>query len=141
MKTFNAKVEKIEREWFLIDAKNKILGRLATQVATILKGKHKVDYTPNIDTGDYIIIINAENISVTGNKKEKVYYHHTGFIGGLKSTSFSQLIEKNPVKIIKQAVKGMLPKNSLGRKMCKKLKIYPKDNHPHNCQKPQILDI
>jgi large subunit ribosomal protein L13 len=141
MKTFNAKVETIKKEWFLIDAKNKILGRLATQVATILKGKHRPEYTPNVDTGDYIIIINAENISVTGNKKEKIYHHHTGFIGGLKSITFSQLIEKNPTRVIKNAVKGMLPKNSLGRKMYKKLKIYPQENHPHSCQKPQILNI
>jgi large subunit ribosomal protein L13 len=141
MRTFNAKIQDIKKQWFLINAENKILGRLATQVAKILKGKHKTEYSPNMDTGDYIIIINAENISIKSNKRKKIYHHHTGYIGGLKSTNFTELLKKNPKNIIERAVKGMLPKNPLGREMYKKLKIYSKDKHPHICQKPQTLNI
>lgn len=142
MKTFSAKPHEVKRDWFIIDASDKVLGRLATEVARRLRGKHKAEYTPHVDTGDYIVIINAEKISVTGRKfKEKMYYHHSGFPGGIKSISFDKLQEKNPVRIIERAVKGMLPKNPLGRDMYRKLKIYAGAEHPHAAQQPQQLEI
>lgn len=141
MKTFSANNE-IKRFWYCIDAKNKILGRLATKVACYLTGKHKEIYTPHIDTGDYIIILNASKIKVTGNKNiKKKYYHHTGYIGGIKSILFKDMLIKNPKKIIKLAVKGMLPKGSLGRIMLNKLKIYINDIHINFAQKPKFLKI
>jgi large subunit ribosomal protein L13 len=140
MKTFSASNSQIKREWLVVDANKKTLGRLATEVATRLRGKHKPEYTPNIDTGDHIIVINASKVTVTGNKRrDKVYYHHTGYIGGIKSTSFDKLINSHPERVIEKAVKGMLPRNSLGRAMYKKLRVYPGDSHPHIAQQPKLL--
>ena len=142
MKTFSAKPNEIRKEWLLIDANGKTLGRLATEIARRLRGKHKAEYTPHVDVGDYVVVINAGKVIVTGNKqKDKVYYHHTGFIGGIKSVSFDKLIASHPERAIEKAVKGMLPKNSLGRTMYKKLKVYADEKHPHTAQQPQILDI
>lgn len=141
MKTFVPKINKLKK-WYIVDATKKTLGRLATEIAKILKGKHKLEYIDHIDNGDYIIVLNAEKINVTGKKyKNKIYYHHSGYIGGIKKSSFAELINKKPEKIIKLAVKGMLPKNSLGRLMQKKLKIYKGNKHNHNAQKPKILNI
>jgi len=142
MKTFSAKAEAVQREWFVVDAEGKTLGRLATEIATRLRGKHKPEYTPHVDTGDYIVVINAAKVAVTGNKaSDKMYHHHTGYIGGLKSISFEKLIEKAPERTIQSAVKGMLPKGPLGRVMFKKLKVYPGAEHPHAAQQPKQLDI
>jgi len=142
MKTFSAKAESVQREWFIVDAKDKTLGRLATEIATRLRGKHKPEYTPHVDTGDYIIVVNAAEVAVTGNKaKDKMYHAHTGYPGGLKSISFEKLIEKAPERTIQSAVKGMLPKGPLGRAMFKKLKVYPGAEHPHAAQQPKQLDI
>jgi large subunit ribosomal protein L13 len=142
MKTFSAKKEQIQREWLLIDADRKTLGRLASEIARRLRGKHKPEYTPHVDTGDYVIVINAEKVSVTGNKKtDKIYYHHTGYIGGIKSISFNKLITSHPERAIKKAVKGMLPKNPLGCIIYKKLKVYAGEYHPHTAQQPQVLKI
>lgn len=142
MKTFSAKAHEVKRDWCLIDGENKVLGRLATEIARRLRGKHKAEYTPHVDTGDYVIITNAEKVVVTGSKfKDKTYYHHTGFPGGIKSITFDKLQEKNPARIIEIAVKGMLPKNSLGREMYRKLKIYTGAEHPHAAQQPIKLEI
>ena len=142
MKTFTAKPSDIKRNWFLIDATDKTLGRLSTEVAMILRGKNKPEYTPHMDTGDYVVIINAEKVAVTGNKrKNKIYHHHTGYIGGIKSVSFEKLIETFPERAIEKAVKGMLPRSPLGRAMFKKLKVYAGDNHPHKAQQPQVHNI
>ncbi|KEI35493.1 50S ribosomal protein L13 [Allofrancisella frigidaquae] len=142
MKTFTAKPSDIKRDWLLIDATDKTLGRLATEVAMILRGKNKPEYTPHMDTGDYVIIINAEKVAVTGNKrKTKIYHHHTGYIGGIKSISFEKLIATHPERAIEKAVKGMLPRSPLGRTMFKKLKVYAGENHPHTAQQPQALNI
>jgi len=142
MKTFSAKAHEVKRDWFIIDASGKILGRLATEIASRLRGKHKAEYTPHVDTGDYIIVTNAEKVAVTGRKfKEKNYYSHSGFPGGIKSISFDKLQKKDPARIIERAVKGMLPKNPLGREMYRKLKIYVGSEHPHEAQQPQPLDI
>ena len=142
MKTFSAKAEAVQREWFIVDAKGKTLGRMATEIATRLRGKHKPEYTPHVDTGDFIIVVNAAEVNVTGNKaKDKMYHRHTGYIGGLKSISFEKLIEKAPERTIETAVKGMLPKGPLGRAMFKKLKVYPGAEHPHAAQQPKQLDI
>ncbi|WP_028388361.1 50S ribosomal protein L13 [Legionella fairfieldensis] len=142
MKTFSAKTHEVKRDWFVIDASDKILGRLATEIARRLRGKHKAEYTPHVDTGDYIIVTNAEKVTVTGRKfKEKMYYRHSGFPGGIKSISFDKLQEKNPVRIIELAVKGMLPKNPLGREMYRKLKVYAGNEHPHTAQQPKQLEI
>jgi large subunit ribosomal protein L13 len=142
MKTFSAKAEAVQREWFIVDAKGKTLGRMATEIATRLRGKHKPEYTPHVDTGDFIIVVNAAEVNVTGNKaKDKMYHRHTGYIGGLKSISFEKLIEKAPERTIETAVKGMLPKGPLGRAMFKKLKVYPGAEHPHTAQQPKQLDI
>jgi large subunit ribosomal protein L13 len=142
MKTFSAKAEAVQREWFIVDAKGKTLGRMATEIATRLRGKHKPEYTPHVDTGDFIIVVNAAEVNVTGNKaKDKMYHRHTGYIGGLKSISFEKLIDKAPERTIETAVKGMLPKGPLGRAMFKKLKVYPGAEHPHTAQQPKQLDI
>ncbi|WP_022940140.1 50S ribosomal protein L13 [Psychromonas hadalis] len=142
MKTFVAKPADVKREWFVVDAEGKTLGRLATEIALRLRGKHKVEYTPHVDTGDYIIVINAEKITVTGNKaKGKIYYHHTGFIGGIKAINFEDLIQRAPERVIEKAVKGMLPKGPLGRAMYRKLKVYAGTEHQHSAQQPQVLDI
>lgn len=142
MKTFSAKTHEVKRDWYVIDASNKVLGRLATEVARRLRGKHKAEYTPHVDTGDYIVVTNAEKIVVTGRKfKEKTYYHHSGFPGGIKSITFDKLQKKNPVRIIELAVKGMLPKNPLGRQMYRKLKVYSGEAHPHVAQQPKQLEI
>lgn len=142
MKTYMAKAENVEQKWFVVDAEGKVLGRLAAEVAKILRGKHKAEYTPHTDVGDYVIIINAEKVVVTGSKYDnKIYRHHSGFISGLKEIPFKHLIEKNPRKVLELAVKGMLPKNSLGRSMFKKLKVYAGNEHPHQAQTPQPLEI
>ncbi len=142
MKTFVAKPAEVKRDWYVVDAEGKTLGRLATEIALRLRGKHKAEYTPHVDTGDYIVVINAEKITVTGNKaKGKIYYHHTGFIGGIKSISFEDLIVRAPERVIEKAVKGMLPKGPLGRAMFRKLKVYAGSEHQHSAQQPQVLDI
>jgi large subunit ribosomal protein L13 len=142
MKTFSAKSESVKRDWYVIDATDKVLGRLSTEIARRLRGKHKPEYTPHVDTGDYIIVINAEKIRVTGNKEnDKMYHHHTGYIGSLKSTNLSKLRQDHPERIIQYSVKGMMPKNALGRAMFKKLKVYAGDAHSHSAQQPQLLEI
>lgn len=142
MKTFSAKAEDVTHDWFVVDASDKTLGRLASEIAHRLRGKHKAEYTPHVDTGDYIVVINAEKIHVTGAKAtDKMYHHHTGFIGGLKSISFEKLIAKAPERVLQTAVKGMLPRNPLGRAMFKKLKVYAGNEHPHTAQQPQALNI
>ncbi len=142
MKTYSAKPKDINREWFVVDAAGIPLGRLATQVATILRGKHKPMYTPSMDVGDHIIVINAEKIVLTGRKAQtKMYYRHSGYPGGLKETTFDKLIVKHPTRAIELAVKGMLPHNSLGRQMFRKLKVYAGTDHPHTAQQPKVLDL
>jgi large subunit ribosomal protein L13 len=142
MKTFSAKAEDVARDWFVVDAADKTLGRLASEIAHRLRGKHKAEYTPHVDTGDYIVVINAEKVRVTGKKTtDKLYQHHTGYIGGLKTISFEKLIDKAPERVLQGAVKGMLPRNPLGRAMFKKLKVYAGDEHPHAAQQPQALNI
>ena len=135
MKTYSPKAKDIEREWWVIDAKDKTLGRIATQVANLIMGKHKPIYAPHIDTGDYVVVINAAKVKVTGKKAEqKVYYRHSGYPGGLKSQRFEELFAKAPVRVMELAVRGMLPHNRLGRAMFKKLKVYPGNEHPHQAQ-------
>jgi large subunit ribosomal protein L13 len=142
MKTFSAKDHEVKRDWYVVDADGKVLGRMATEIARRLRGKHKAEYTPHVDTGDYIVVTNAEKVIVTGKKfKDKMYYHHTGFPGGIKSISFDKLQAKNPIRIIELAVKGMLPKNPLGRAMYRKLKVYAGNEHPHTAQQPRQLEI
>ncbi len=142
MKTFSATPADIKRDWFVVDASGKTLGRLATEIARRLRGKHKAEYTPHMDTGDYIVVINAKDVQVSGNKRtDKIYYHHTGFPGGIKSISFEKLIAKKPEQVIEKAVKGMLPKGPLGRDMFRKLKVYPGAQHQHSAQQPQVLEI
>ena len=142
MKTFSAKPETVKRDWYVIDAEGQTLGRLATEVARRLRGKHKPEYTPHVDTGDYIVVINAEKVSVTGKKNtDKVYYSHTGYPGGLKEITFDKLIERAPERVLETAVKGMLPKGPLGRDMYRKLKVYAGTEHPHAAQQPQELKI
>lgn len=141
-KTYTAKPADIQRAWYVVDANGKILGRLASEVAKRLRGKHKPIYTPHIDTGDYIIIINAKNIKVTGNKaKQKTYHHHTGFPGGLKSITFDKLLQKKPVAVVEKAIKNMLPRGPLGRDMYRKLKVYPGAEHKHAAQQPKTLTL
>ena len=140
--TVSAKPAEVERDWFLVDATDKTLGRLASEIAKRLKGKHKPIYTPHVDTGDCIVVINAEKVRVTGNKEtDKMYHHHTGYIGSLKSVNLAKMREEHPDRIIKHSVKGMLPKNSLGRAMFKKLKVYAGGSHEHAAQQPQPLEI
>ena len=142
MTTMSAKPAEVRREWYLIDAENKTLGRLATEIAHRLRGKHKTSYTPHVDTGDYIVVINAEKVRVTGNKmKGKIYHHHTGYIGNLKSITLEKLLEKAPERVLESAVKGMMPRNSLGRTMYKKLKVYAGPKHEHQSQQPKILEL
>jgi len=142
MKTYSAKPETVERDWYIVDAENKTLGRLSTEIARRLRGKHKPEYTPHVDTGDYIVVINAEKVYVSGNKRtDKMYHHHTGYVGNLKSVSFDKLIDKAPERVIEAAVKGMLPKNPLGRAMYKKMKVYAGSEHPHTAQQPKTLEI
>jgi len=142
MKTFSAKPAEVKRDWYLVDATDKTLGRLSTEIARRLRGKHKPEYTPHVDTGDYIVVINAEKLKVTGNKaKDKIYHHHTGYIGNLKSISFEKLQQKAPGRVLEKAVKGMLPRNPLGRAMFRKLKVYAGNDHQHASQQPQPLDI
>lgn len=140
--TVSAKPHEVKRQWFVIDADGKTLGHVATEAAKRLRGKHKPIYTPHVDTGDYIVVINAAKVRVTGNKaKDKMYYRHTGYIGNLKSISFEKLLEKTPERVIEIAVKGMLPKNPLGREMYRKLRVFAGDKHTHNAQQPQLLEI
>jgi large subunit ribosomal protein L13 len=140
--TLSAKPAEVRRDWFVVDADGKTLGRMATEIARRLRGKHKTIYTPHVDTGDYIVVINADKIRVTGNKlKDKMYYHHTGYIGGIKSISLGKQLDKAPERVIQSAVKGMLPKNPLGRSMFGKLKVYAGAEHPHTAQQPKVLEI
>ncbi len=142
MSTYVAKGSDIERAWYVVDAADKTLGRLTTEIAMILMGKKKPTYTPFLDTGDFVIVVNAEKVKVTGNKaQDKIYAYHTGYPGGLKETNFNTMIQKRPERVIELAVKGMLPKNSLGRQMIKKLKVYAGSEHPHEAQQPVVLDI
>jgi large subunit ribosomal protein L13 len=140
--TISANAQTVKRDWFIVDATNKTLGRLATELALRLRGKHKPVYTPHADTGDYLVVINAEKIAVTGNKlNDKTYHHVTGYIGNIKSIALKDLLAKHPERVIETAVKGMLPKNPLGRAMYRKLKVYAGAEHPHTAQQPQVLDI
>ncbi len=142
MKTFSAKPAEVKRDWYVIDAEGKALGRLATEVARRLRGKHKPEYTPHVDTGDYIVVINAGKVAVSGNKaKDKMYYKHTGYIGNLKSFSFEKMQERAPGRVVEMAVKGMLPRGPLGRAMYRKLKVYAGAEHNHHAQQPQVLEI
>ncbi len=142
MKTFSAKPAEVKRDWFVVDAEDKALGRLATEVARRLRGKHKPEYTPHVDTGDYIVVINADKVAVSGNKTtDKMYYRHTGYIGNLKSFNFEQMQERSPGRVVELAVKGMLPKGPLGRAMYRKLKVYAGAEHNHHAQQPQVLEI
>ena len=141
MKTYSAKPLEVERKWYILNAEDEVLGRLAGRIANILRGKNKPQYTPNVDTGDFVIVINADKVRVTGKKEtDKIYYHHTGYPGGLKSASFKELMEKNPVLAIEKAVKGMLPHNTLGSEQFTKLKVYAGAEHPHSAQKPILLE-
>lgn len=142
MRTYNAKNETATHNWYLVDASGKTLGRLATEIARRLRGKHKPEYTPHVDTGDYIVVVNAKQVKVTGKKtKDKLYHSHSGYPGGIKEISFEKLLAKKPERIIEIAVKGMLPKNPLGRAMYRKLKVYAGTEHPHTAQQPQQLNI
>jgi len=142
MTTYNAKKEEIQRDWFLVDAEGQVLGRLATEIAARLRGKHKPIYTPHVDTGDFIIVVNAGKVVLTGNKlKDKIYYHHTGYPGGIKSVSAGKLLQEKPEEVLRKAVRGMLPKNTLGRAMLKKLKIYAGGEHDHAAQCPKVISF
>ena len=142
MKTVSAKKETVTRKWYVVDAAGKTLGRLCTEIANRLRGKHKPEFTPHVDTGDYVVVVNAEKIVVTGKKAtDKLYQHHTGYPGGIKSISFDKLLVKSPEMIIEKAVKGMMPKNKLSRAMLSKLKVYAGNDHPHSAQQPILLEI
>ena len=142
MKTYTAKPEDIKREWFLLDAEGKTLGRLASKIAEVLRGKHKPMYTPHLDCGDYVIVINADKVRVTGRKlDQKIYYRHSGYPGGLTSINLRDQLQKHPERVLMAAVNGMLPKNRLGRKMLSKLKVYVGDSHPHQAQQPKLLEL
>ena len=142
MKTLSAKPAEVQHDWYVVDASGKTLGRLATEIARRLRGKHKTSYTPHVDTGDYIVVINAEQVQVTGKKSlDKKYYRHTGFPGGIRETNFEKLVAHKPEEIFQRAVKGMLPKGPLGYAMIKKMKVYAGAEHPHTAQQPQVLDI
>ena len=142
MKTVSARKETVTRQWYVVDAAGKTLGRLCTEIANRLRGKHKPEFTPHVDTGDYIVVVNAEKIMVTGKKTtDKLYQHHTGYPGGIKSISFDKLLVKSPEMIIEKAVKGMMPKNKLSRAMLSKLKVYAGNDHPHSAQQPTLLEI
>lgn len=142
MTTISANPATVKKAWYLIDAEGKTLGRLATAIASRLRGKHKPEYTPHVDTGDYIVVINADKVKVTGKKTtDKTYYSHTGFPGGIKSITFDKLLDKNPTRVIELAVKGMMPRNPLGRAMRSKLKVYAGAEHPHAAQQPETIDV
>ena len=142
MKTFIAKNETVQRDWYVVDAEGKTLGRLAVELARRLRGKHKPVYTPHVDTGDYLVVVNAEKITVTGKKlQDKMYHRFTGYVGNLKTESLAQALERHPERVLEIAVKGMLPKNTLGRAMYRKLKVYAGPNHPHTAQQPQALEL
>jgi len=142
MKTFSAKPHEVERGWFIVDASGKVLGRLATELARRLRGKHKPEFTPHVDTGDYIVVINADKLRVTGNKtQDKLYHRHSGYPGGLYTTNFSKLQAKRPTRVLEMAVKGMLPKGPLGYAMLRKMKVYAGSAHPHAAQQPKSLEI
>jgi large subunit ribosomal protein L13 len=142
MKTYTAKADEVERSWYVVDAQNKVLGRLAVQIATRLRGKHKPQYTPHVDTGDFIVVVNAAKLRVTGRKAErKIYYRHTGFPGGIRETNFAKLQATRPERVLQKAVKGMLPKGPLGYAMLRKLKVYAGGTHPHTAQQPKSLEI
>ncbi len=142
MKSYMQKNETVDRKWYVIDAKDVVLGRLSTKVATILRGKHKATYTPHIDCGDYVIIINAEKVKLTGNKLDKkLYYNHSGYQGGLRTRTAKEMIERYPVEMIERSIKGMLPNGRLGRAMYKKLFVYEGEAHPHMAQKPEVLEV
>jgi large subunit ribosomal protein L13 len=142
MKTHSTKPSEVERQWYVVDAEGQILGRLASEIAKILKGKHKPLYAPNLDTGDYVIVINAEKVQVTGNKMDqKMYYRHSGYPGGLTGVTLREQMSKHPTRVIRSAVRGMLPHNRLGRAMLGKLKVYAGETHPHTAQKPQALEL
>jgi large subunit ribosomal protein L13 len=142
MKTYQAKKEELEQKWYLVNAEGKVLGRLATELANILRGKNKPTYTPHLDTGDFVVVVNAGKLILTGKKmKDKIYYHHTGYPGGIKAIAAEKLLAKKPTEMIRMAVKGMLPKTSLGRQMFRKLKVYAGPNHPHEAQRPITINI
>ena len=142
MKTYHTPVQEIERNWFVVDAENKVLGRLASEIAIRLRGKHKPNFSSHMDVGDFIVVVNAEKVKLTGKKlDDKIYYRHSGWIGGLKERSAKEMLEKKPTELLKSAVKGMLTKNSLGRKQLKKLKIYTGGEHPHAAQQPEMLEV
>lgn len=142
MKTCHTPVKEIERNWFVVDAENKVLGRLASEIATRLRGKHKPNFSPHMDVGDFIVVVNAEKVKLTGNKlDDKIYYRHSGYMGGLSEMTAKEVLEKKPTELLRRAVKGMLSKNSLGRKQLKKLKVYTGGDHPHAAQKPEMLEI
>ncbi|MCG8370712.1 MAG: 50S ribosomal protein L13 [Proteobacteria bacterium] len=142
MKTFSAKPAEVRRDWYVVDATDKTLGRLSTEIARRLRGKHKPEYTPHVDTGDYIVVVNAEKIRVTGNKRrDKMYHHHTGYIGNLKSVSLGKLLDTQPERALEHAVKGMLPRGSLGRRMLSKLRVFVGPEHKHTAQQPIPLDV
>ena len=142
MNTFMANPDTIERKWYLVDANGKTLGRLATEVASVLRGKNKPQFTPHVDTGDYVIVINAEKVTVTGKKlQDKLYRRHSGYVGGLKTLNLKEMLEKKPTEVIEHAVRGMLPKGTLGNQMYKKLHVYAGPEHPHTAQQPEVLEI
>lgn len=142
MKTYHTPIMEIERKWFVVDAENKVLGRLASEIATRLRGKHKPNFSPHMDVGDFIVVVNADKVKLTGNKlADKIYYRHSGYIGGIKEMTAQEVLDKKPTELLKMAVKGMLGKNALGRKQLKKLKIYTGGEHPHGAQNPEMLDI
>lgn len=141
-KTFVATNENVDRKWYIVDAKDKVLGRLATEVASVLRGKHKATFQPNVDTGDYVIVVNCEKVRLTGNKEnQKVYQRYSGYAGGLKEIKYLDMKNQHPERIIEHAVRGMLPKNRLGRQMIKKLRVFKGENHPHTAQKPEVLEV
>jgi large subunit ribosomal protein L13 len=142
MKTYSAKPAEIQHGWYLVDAQGKVLGRLATRIAQRLRGKHRPEYTPHVDTGDYIVVVNADKLRVTGKKAEqKKYYRHTGYPGGIRETTFAVMHAKHPDRVLQKAVKGMLPKGPLGNAMLKKLKVYAGEGHPHSAQRPEALEL
>ncbi len=142
MKTFSAKPQEVQRDWFVVDATDKVLGRLAVEIARRLRGKHKPEFTPHVDTGDYIVVVNAARMKVTGNKADdKIYYRHTGYPGGIRQQTFRQMQARHPGRALEKAVKGMLPKGPLGYAMIKKLKVYGEATHPHTAQQPKVLEV
>lgn len=142
IKTYSAKAEDIKREWLVVDAEGKTLGRLSTEIATILRGKHKPIFTPHVDCGDFVIVINADKIRVTGNRlDQKIYYRHSGYMGGLKQVTLRQMLQTHPERVLQFSVRGMLPKNRLGRQVFKKLKVYASPTHPHAAQQPRVLEL